>query len=99
MVDPVNGRLIVEPEKGTDFWQTTHYGFQVDNGHLLAAQVTGDFVITIRFISMIKRGSWCGFHLVTGSRRPLNMNWATRAGSGGRDESWLLGLVHPSRSR
>jgi regulation of enolase protein 1 (concanavalin A-like superfamily) len=27
----------------TDFWQKTHYGFQVDNGHILSASVTGDF--------------------------------------------------------
>ena len=27
----------------TDFWQGTHYGFRVDNGHLLAAELGGDF--------------------------------------------------------
>ena len=30
---------------GTDFWQGTHYGFRVDNGHVLALPVAGDFVM------------------------------------------------------
>ena len=30
---------------GTDFWQGTHYGFRVDNGHALMAEVAGDFVL------------------------------------------------------
>ncbi|HEY5753722.1 MAG TPA: DUF1349 domain-containing protein [Chthoniobacterales bacterium] len=47
-IDSVNQRLIIKPEKGTDFWQTTHYGFQVDNGHLLSAQISGDFVATTK---------------------------------------------------
>lgn len=29
----------------TDFWQGTHYGFRVDNGHLLALPVEGGFVL------------------------------------------------------
>jgi len=32
----------------TDFWQGTHYGFRVDNGHALLAKVTGDFVMEAR---------------------------------------------------
>jgi hypothetical protein len=39
--------LTVEPTGGTDFWQGTHYGFRVDNGHLLAAPVPGDFELTV----------------------------------------------------
>lgn len=31
---------------GTDFWQGTHYGFRVDNGHALLAPIEGDFVMT-----------------------------------------------------
>ena len=37
------GRLRVEPDAETDFWQRTHYGFQVDNGHFLFAEVAGPF--------------------------------------------------------
>lgn len=37
--------LVVRTAAGTDFWQGTHYGFRVDNGHLLAAGVGGDFVL------------------------------------------------------
>ena len=33
---------------GTDFWQGTHYGFRVDNGHALLAEVGGDFVLETR---------------------------------------------------
>ncbi|MGF1623480.1 MAG: DUF1349 domain-containing protein [Alphaproteobacteria bacterium] len=29
----------------TDFWQRTHYGFRRDDGHLLFAPWTGDFVL------------------------------------------------------
>jgi regulation of enolase protein 1 (concanavalin A-like superfamily) len=42
------GRLRLEPEAPTDFWRTTHYGFDADNGHLLFAAMTGDFVMTTR---------------------------------------------------
>ena len=33
---------------GTDFWQGTHYGFRVDNGHALLAEIGGDFVLETR---------------------------------------------------
>ncbi|MFO1048633.1 MAG: DUF1349 domain-containing protein [Geminicoccaceae bacterium] len=32
----------------TDFWQGTHYGFRVDNGHALLAEVAGDFLLQSR---------------------------------------------------
>jgi uncharacterized protein len=35
--------LVVRTAAQTDFWQGTHYGFRVDNGHLLAAELGGDF--------------------------------------------------------
>ncbi len=43
--------LIINPDAETDYWQRTHYGFQVDNGHLLYAEMQGDFVLTtsVRF--------------------------------------------------
>ena len=37
-----NGLEIWTDEK-TDFWQTTHYGFQRDDGHCLLTRQTGDF--------------------------------------------------------
>jgi len=43
-----DGRLRIEPEAGTDFWQRTHYGFQADNGHALLAALGGDFVLSTR---------------------------------------------------
>ncbi len=42
---PGPGGLVVRTAAGTDFWQGTHYGFRVDNGHLLASEVEGDFVL------------------------------------------------------
>ena len=38
--------LLLATAAGTDFWQGTHYGFRVDNGHALLAAVSGDFVLT-----------------------------------------------------
>lgn len=38
--------LVLATAAGTDFWQGTHYGFRVDNGHALLATVGGDFVLT-----------------------------------------------------
>jgi regulation of enolase protein 1 (concanavalin A-like superfamily) len=45
-VDPIRRCLRIEPNAGTDFWQKTHYGFEADNGHLLFAEVPGDFILT-----------------------------------------------------
>jgi regulation of enolase protein 1 (concanavalin A-like superfamily) len=45
-VDPAKRVLVVEPAAGTDFWQRTHYGFRVDNGHFLGLQVAGDFAVS-----------------------------------------------------
>jgi uncharacterized protein len=38
--------LTVATAAGTDFWQGTHYGFRVDNGHALLAEIDQDFVLT-----------------------------------------------------
>ncbi len=32
----------------TDFWQRTHYGFRENTGHVLGAEVPGDFNMTTR---------------------------------------------------
>lgn len=41
------GGLALTTEAGTDFWQGTHYGFRVDNGHALLTQAAGDFVLEV----------------------------------------------------
>jgi len=43
--------LRIETDAGTDFWQRTHYGFRVDNGHLLFTEIRGDFTLSahVRF--------------------------------------------------
>jgi regulation of enolase protein 1 (concanavalin A-like superfamily) len=50
-VDAASSALVVEPEAGTDFWRKTHYGFEVDTGHLLSASISGDFamITKVRF--------------------------------------------------
>lgn len=40
--------LTFKPLAETDFWQKTHYGFRVDNGHFLFAEVQGDMQMTTR---------------------------------------------------
>jgi regulation of enolase protein 1 (concanavalin A-like superfamily) len=37
--------LTVATAAETDFWQGTHYGFRVDNGHFLYAEPNGDFTL------------------------------------------------------
>ena len=41
-----SSRLVIKPDAPTDFWQKTHYGFRVDNGHFLFAEVSGDAIVT-----------------------------------------------------
>ena len=38
-----DGSVLAEAAAGTDFWQTTFYGFQRDNGHGLLRARSGDF--------------------------------------------------------
>jgi uncharacterized protein len=42
------GRLYLYPDSKTDFWQKTHYGFSVDNGHFLYTQIEGDFTLSTK---------------------------------------------------
>lgn len=44
------GRLRIEPDAPTDFWQRTHYGVQVDNGHFLYREVQGNFTLSVRVL-------------------------------------------------
>lgn len=39
------GGLALRTGAGTDFWQGTHYGFRVDNGHFLHVPVDGDCIV------------------------------------------------------
>lgn len=43
-----DSQLIITPDANTDYWQKTHYGFAVDNGHFLYLQLEGDFVLTTK---------------------------------------------------
>jgi regulation of enolase protein 1 (concanavalin A-like superfamily) len=50
-LDSAQPCLRIKTDARTDFWQRTHYGFQVDNGHFLHLQAAGDFVLTTRVTS------------------------------------------------
>jgi len=43
-----NKTFVLKADANTDFWQKTHYDFQVDNGHFLYYEVSGDFRITTK---------------------------------------------------
>lgn len=43
-----DGRLDVVTDRGTDFWQATHYGFARDSGHFLGVATAGDFTAQLR---------------------------------------------------
>lgn len=45
-IDRSRSRLLIEPDARTDFWQRTHYGFRLANGHLLKAEISGDAAVT-----------------------------------------------------
>jgi len=45
-IDAERHRLVIETDAATDFWQRTHYGFRVDNGHVLALAARGNFVLS-----------------------------------------------------
>jgi len=41
--------LTVAAEPGTDFWRTTHYGYDRDTGHVFGHTTEGDFAVTTTF--------------------------------------------------
>ena len=45
-----DGRLRIEPDAPTDFWQRTHYGFRADSGHFLYQTMADDFVLSVRIV-------------------------------------------------
>jgi uncharacterized protein len=45
-IDQAYSCLLMEPDRETDFWQETHYGFRADNGHFLFAETRGDCTAT-----------------------------------------------------
>ncbi len=50
-LDSSRGCLRIEPDTRTDFWQRTHYGFRVDNGHFLFMEMASGVELTthVRF--------------------------------------------------
>lgn len=42
------GRLLMETDPGTDYWQRTYYGFRNDNAHTFIREVEGDFSFTVK---------------------------------------------------
>ena len=44
-LDGAKGVLRLAPDRKTDFWQRTHYGFAADNGHVLYLRTESDFIL------------------------------------------------------
>jgi uncharacterized protein len=42
-------RISLVTDENTDFWQSTFYGFEHDNGHCYLERVTGDFTAEVSF--------------------------------------------------
>ncbi|WP_267913509.1 DUF1349 domain-containing protein [Bacillus sp. Au-Bac7] len=53
-VDKTSSKLVLKTDEGTDFWQRTHYGFQVDNGHFLFAKTNKNFRMTTKVEALPK---------------------------------------------
>ncbi|MET0132692.1 MAG: DUF1349 domain-containing protein [Kibdelosporangium sp.] len=45
----VDGGLTVTTDPNTDFWRTTHYGYDRESGHILGRRVSGDFKLRATF--------------------------------------------------
>jgi regulation of enolase protein 1 (concanavalin A-like superfamily) len=43
------GGLTVTSDPETDFWRTTHYGYDRGSGHVLGVPLTGDFTVAATF--------------------------------------------------
>lgn len=41
--------LTVTAQRDTDFWRTTHYGYDRDTGHIFGRELTGDFTVRATF--------------------------------------------------
>ncbi|TRZ40583.1 DUF1349 domain-containing protein [Niallia circulans] len=48
VIDRSSSQLKVETDLETDYWQKTHYGFEVDNGHFLYVQTDKNFRMTTK---------------------------------------------------
>lgn len=47
-LDKTSSQLVLETDEETDYWQKTHYGFQVDNGHFLYIKTNKNFRMTTK---------------------------------------------------
>lgn len=87
------GKIVIETDPGTDFWQRTYYGFRNDNAHGLLCAVEGDFSFTAmtRFDSKV-RFDQCGILLYEDSD-----NWAKASIEFENDAFQRLGSVVTNR--
>ncbi|UOE94792.1 DUF1349 domain-containing protein [Alkalihalobacillus sp. LMS39] len=47
-LDKTSSQLVLETDPETDYWQKTHYGFEVDNGHFLFTKTNKNFRLTTK---------------------------------------------------
>src|SRR5919205_715903 len=92
---PGRDGLVVRTAAGTDFWQGTHYGFRVDNGHLFAAEVEGDFVLETEVVAApVHRYDQAGLMVRLSERCWLKTSVEAATVPGGRWSQIRLGRLH-----
>lgn len=92
-MDAGTSALVIEPEAGTDFWRKTHYGFEADSGHLLAAGVPGNFEVTTK-VEFFPRHQYDQAGLMV---RLDELNWIKTSVEYELDEAPKLGAVVTGR--
>jgi len=53
-IDTTRSQLVLETDAETDYWQKTHYDFQVDNGHFLYTTTKKNFRMTTKVEALPK---------------------------------------------
>jgi len=67
--------LVIFTDEKTDFWQSTHYGFQRDDGHGLLTRQAGDFSLTTQVTFQPReRYDQCGLMLRIDSQNWLKVS-------------------------
>ncbi len=51
-IDKTSAQLVLETDEETDYWQKTHYGFEVDNGHFLYTRTNKNFRMTTKVVAL-----------------------------------------------
>ena len=59
-----NNEMVVYAKRGTDFWQSIHHDFRIDNGHFFFCRRDNDFSIVMKWkFNSLEAFSQCGVML------------------------------------